>query len=110
MENDQFVAADVLLLSTSEPNGLCYIETAELDGYANLFINLQLIILIGTKYYSSICLFRETNLKCRQCLLETADMGQDPNKLGSFNGVIVCEPPNNHLNKFDGFLEWNGKR
>ncbi|CAL8087177.1 unnamed protein product [Orchesella dallaii] len=84
MENDQFVAADVLLLSTSEPNGLCYIETAELDG--------------------------ETNLKCRQCLVETADMGQDPNKLGSFNGVIVCEPPNNHLNKFDGYLEWNGKR
>ncbi|XP_026741089.1 probable phospholipid-transporting ATPase IM isoform X3 [Trichoplusia ni] len=80
LENDQFVAADILLLSSSEPNGLCYIETAELDG--------------------------ETNLKCRQCLLETAAMGQDDAQLGAFDGEIVCETPNNLLNKFDGTLSW----
>ncbi|KAJ8718438.1 hypothetical protein PYW08_002675 [Mythimna loreyi] len=83
LENDQFVAADILLLSSSEPNGLCYIETAELDG--------------------------ETNLKCRQCLLETAAMGQDDAQLGAFDGEIVCETPNNLLNKFDGTLSWRNQ-
>lgn len=84
MENDQFVAADVLLLTTSEPSGLCFIETAELDG--------------------------ETNLKSRQCLLETAAMGQDDSQIGNFDGEIICEPPNNLLNKFEGTLIWKDKR
>ncbi|XP_035783943.1 phospholipid-transporting ATPase ID-like isoform X1 [Anopheles albimanus] len=84
MDNDQFVAADILLLSSSEPNGLCFIETAELDG--------------------------ETNLKCKQCLPETAAMGQQEDLLWKFNGEIVCEPPNNLLNKFDGTLTWKNQR
>ncbi|XP_054724801.1 phospholipid-transporting ATPase ID-like [Uloborus diversus] len=83
MENDQFVAADLLLLSTSEPNGLCYIETAELDG--------------------------ETNLKCRQALPETAEMGEDNALIGKFAGDIVCEPPNNNLARFEGTLRWEGE-
>ncbi|XP_062558690.1 phospholipid-transporting ATPase ID isoform X3 [Armigeres subalbatus] len=84
MDNDQFVAADILLLSSSEPNGLCFIETAELDG--------------------------ETNLKCKQCLVETAVMGNQEDLLWKFNGEIVCEPPNNLLNKFDGTLTWKNQR
>lgn len=54
--------------------------------------------------------FRETNLKCRQCLVETAEMGQDDAHLGAFDGEIICETPNNLLNKFEGTLTWNGKK
>ncbi|KAH1005143.1 hypothetical protein HUJ04_006180 [Dendroctonus ponderosae] len=83
MDNNTFVAADLLLLTSSEPNGLCYIETSELDG--------------------------ETNLKCRQCLVETAEMGQDDGLISEFDGEIVCEQPNNLLNKFEGILVWKGR-
>uniref|UniRef100_A0A8C2G0W7 Phospholipid-transporting ATPase n=1 Tax=Cyprinus carpio TaxID=7962 RepID=A0A8C2G0W7_CYPCA len=79
LENNQFVAADLLLLSSSEPHGLCYIETAELDG--------------------------ETNMKVRQSLSVTSELG-DPNNLAQFDGEVVCEPPNNKLDRFCGTLYW----
>uniref|UniRef100_A0A3Q3J034 Phospholipid-transporting ATPase n=1 Tax=Monopterus albus TaxID=43700 RepID=A0A3Q3J034_MONAL len=83
LENNQFVAADILLLSSSEPYGLCYIETAELDG--------------------------ETNLKVRQALSITSDLG-DVSKLMDFDGKVICEPPNNKLDRFTGTLYWRGNR
>jgi magnesium-transporting ATPase (P-type) len=62
--------ADLVILSTSEPNGLCYVETADLDG--------------------------ETNLKARQALAETAELNESLDKLTKFNGVqfvfvlVIC--------------------
>ena len=32
LESDAFIPADLVLISTSEPEGLCYIETSNLDG------------------------------------------------------------------------------
>ncbi|KAK5981547.1 hypothetical protein GCK32_010306 [Trichostrongylus colubriformis] len=83
MMSNQFVAADLLLLSTSEPHGICYIETMELDG--------------------------ETNLKTRGAVGETAEMGDDLDAISKFDGEIVCEAPNNRLDKFNGKLIWQGK-
>uniref|UniRef100_A0A7N6BJ68 Phospholipid-transporting ATPase n=1 Tax=Anabas testudineus TaxID=64144 RepID=A0A7N6BJ68_ANATE len=83
LENKQFVAADLLLLSSSEPHGLCYIETAELDG--------------------------ETNMKVRQSVSVTSELG-DSNNLASFDGEVVCEPPNNKLDRFCGTLYWREKK
>ncbi|XP_027008712.1 phospholipid-transporting ATPase ID isoform X1 [Tachysurus fulvidraco] len=77
LENNQFVAADLLLLSSSEPHGLCYIETAELDG--------------------------ESNMKVRQSPSVTSELG-DPTNLALFDGEVVCEPPNNKLDRFCGTL------
>nr|XP_023857139.1 LOW QUALITY PROTEIN: phospholipid-transporting ATPase ID-like [Salvelinus alpinus] len=82
--NNQFVTADLLLLSSSEPLNLVYIETAELDG--------------------------ETNLKVKQAVTVTGDMGDNIHNLASFSGEVSCEPPNNRLDRFTGTLTNAGQK
>ncbi|XP_062514255.1 phospholipid-transporting ATPase IA-like [Corticium candelabrum] len=71
----EFFPADLLLLSSSEPNAICYIETANLDG--------------------------ETNLKIRQGLAQTKYLTSTSDIL-SLQGSINCEHPNNKLYEFVG--------
>ncbi|XP_074851996.1 phospholipid-transporting ATPase ID-like isoform X2 [Carettochelys insculpta] len=84
LENNNFVTADLLLLSSSEPHSLTYIETAELDG--------------------------ETNLKVKQALTVTAELGDNLQKLTDFCGEVKCEAPNNKLDKFTGTLTIRGEK
>lgn len=80
----------------------------------------------------SLC-FSETNLKVRQAIPETAELGDNENNLGEFDGSsalinsilgsqflthklvlhageVKCETPNNKLDKFDGRLEWKNNK
>ncbi|XP_038153492.1 phospholipid-transporting ATPase ID-like [Cyprinodon tularosa] len=84
LESNQFVTADLLLLSSSEPLNLIYVETAELDG--------------------------ETNLKVKQGLTVTGEMGDNVELLSAFRGEVRCEPPNNRLDKFKGTLTIDGQQ
>ncbi|XP_074619709.1 phospholipid-transporting ATPase IA-like isoform X1 [Acropora palmata] len=73
--NGQFFPADLILLSSSEPMGMCYIETSNLDG--------------------------ETNLKIRQALPLTAKMTSLLD-VRCMQGRVECEGPNNRLYDFVG--------
>lgn len=80
--NNTFFPADLILLSSSEPQSMSFIETSNLDG--------------------------ETNLKIRQAVPATARL-LETRDLQSFNGTLECEPPNRHLYEFNGVLKERGQ-
>uniref|UniRef100_A0A8B9U5N8 Phospholipid-transporting ATPase n=1 Tax=Anas zonorhyncha TaxID=75864 RepID=A0A8B9U5N8_9AVES len=81
---NEIIPADILLLSSSDPDGLCHIETANLDG--------------------------ETNLKQRQVVRRFLELDSEFDPL-KFTSVIECENPNNDLSRFRGYIiHKNGKK
>lgn len=82
LENNQPVPADIVVLSSSEPDGLCYIETKNLDG--------------------------ETNLKIRKSVEETAEI-QTEEDIVNVHLRIDAEPPHTNLYAFNGALSVIGK-
>lgn len=77
VESEEPFPADLVLLATSEPEGLCYIETANLDG--------------------------ETNLKIKQAIPETANL-VSPSELSRLSGRVRSEQPNSSLYTYEATL------
>jgi phospholipid-transporting ATPase len=77
VESEEPFPADIILLASSEPEGLCYIETANLDG--------------------------ETNLKIKQAIPETCVM-VSPSELSRLGGKLRSEQPNSSLYTYEATL------
>ncbi|KAM5271705.1 phospholipid-transporting ATPase VD [Ctenodactylus gundi] len=75
---NEIIPADMVLLFSTDPDGICHLETSGLDG--------------------------ESNLKQRQVVRGYAEQDSevDPEK---FSSRIECESPNNDLSRFRGFLD-----
>ncbi|KAF4356833.1 putative phospholipid-transporting ATPase 9 [Cannabis sativa] len=79
VEKNEFFPADLLLLSSSYEDSICYVETMNLDG--------------------------ETNLKLKQGLEVTSFLHEDSN-FQDFRAVAKCEDPNANLYSFVGTFEF----
>lgn len=77
VESEEPFPADLVLLASSEPEGLCYIETANLDG--------------------------ETNLKIKQALPETSTL-VSASEMSRLGGKIRSEQPNSSLYTYEATL------
>ena len=77
-DNDQ-IPADIIVLSTSDADGLCYIETKNLDG--------------------------ETNLKPRKSLAATSGL-QSEEDIEHARFLIDSEPPHANLYLYNGVLKY----
>lgn len=79
--SDDSIPCDVVLLGTSDPSGIAYIQTMNLDG--------------------------ESNLKTRYARQETASTVFE----GSIvSGTIKCEQPNRNVYEFTANMEFNGQK
>ncbi|SCU81992.1 LADA_0C02322g1_1 [Lachancea dasiensis] len=79
---DEWVPADMLILTSDGDNNDCFVETMALDG--------------------------ETNLKNRQPLKEVSERTSTVSGLAQFKAKITVEDPNNDLHNFEGNLELLG--
>ncbi|KAK8703459.1 hypothetical protein V6N13_047118 [Hibiscus sabdariffa] len=78
---DKTIPCDMVLLGTSDPSGLAYIQTMNLDG--------------------------ESNLKTRYARQETASSIFEGCNV---SGLIRCEQPNRNIYEFTANMEFNGHR
>ena len=92
INDNEFFPCDCLIISTSEQNGICYIETKSIDGETNLK-------------------FKKANLKIITEFNKEGNNNNnltDEDRLKRFDGCkIQCEKPNEFIYEFNGKFIFN---
>ncbi|KAJ4832556.1 hypothetical protein Tsubulata_000124 [Turnera subulata] len=81
IRSNETIPCDMVLLGTSDPSGVAYIQTMNLDG--------------------------ESNLKTRYARQETSLAISEGSMI---SGLIRCEQPNRNIYEFTGNMEFNGHK
>lgn len=87
LEAGDAIPADLLLLHTSDPSGVAFVDTSNLDG--------------------------ETNLKARSLFYERPDLGSSappPFAPARFLKAVQCDQPSVKIYSFNGFIEHENHR
>ena len=79
INNHEGFPADLILINSSEVNGLCYIETKNLDG--------------------------ETNLKYKQSNGRILDLFFNEEELSNMSGEVKCKKPDEYIFEFDASIQ-----
>ncbi len=98
VSDGNYFPADLLLLSSTGPDGICYVETMNLDGETNLKVRQSLECTWGVVDYDD------------DDGGAAEESGKNNNEgkqvLKNFEAVLRCEPPNASLYTFAGMLEF----
>lgn len=78
LNNDEPIPADIIILSTSENDSICYVETKNLDG--------------------------ETNLKLRQGPVDTSWVKTSEDCANRLQLVVESEPPGTHMLRYQATM------
>jgi phospholipid-transporting ATPase len=77
-KNERF-PADLILLKSSDPSGIAYVETINLDG--------------------------ETNLKHKQAIIDLQESIYSPSEASTITGIVYCDMPNDQLYSYQGIID-----
>ncbi|KAK0416048.1 hypothetical protein QR680_012266 [Steinernema hermaphroditum] len=96
LSSNEIIPADILLIRSSDPTGICYVETSNLDGETSL--KQREVIQSMADYHAAAA------AKSHKRTLSTMSTKEIPFSPREFRSKIEVELPNNQIHQFSGYV------